>query len=325
MNKKIYLFLFSFLLISSALIVNAAALNITLSVNHSAYNRNETVNISGTLKQDSAPVTDGLVGIQVNSNGDNTLVLRTVNTGSNPSYQPVPTITNVFSCDISGNPVSDFSKSTIASYKVTVYNYDTIDRYVLVSVNVYDNNNKPLYVLTGELTIIGRTASSIILGSGIPTWAASGRATVFANLYTGLPKNGGVPYSAESSSIFTIGGVQGNAPPAMGNGNNGNYMLSFKLPPTATVGTSTVYARSTYNGLTSTLASTFFQVNQLGDFTGDGIVNFNDIIMFVDSYIHYNSGQAWIPATDFSNDNKVDFNDIIAFVDAYIAYHDVWG
>ncbi len=320
MKKILYPLLFSVLLLSCIVLVNAVTLNLTITTDESSYNRLEDVTVSGKLTNDESPINNGLVAIQVNPNGGNTMVLRTINTGTNPSYQPVPTITDVYSCDINGNPVANFAKGTLAAYKVVVYNYDTADRQVLISVNVFDNTNTPLYVLTGELTILGRTTASVTLGSGIPTWASSGRATVFANVYTELPSDGGVAYSPEASATFTIGGTQGNNPPAIENGNNGNYQLLFKLPPNCPVGTCSIYARSIYSGLTDA-ANANFQVNQLGDFNGDGVVNFVDIVKFVDAYINYNANRDWDHAADFNFDGDVDFADIVTFVDAYIAYN----
>ncbi len=320
MKKILPSFLFSILIITLLIVqVNAATLNLTVTTSQSTYNRYDDVSITGQL-QNGSPVTNGLVAIQVNPKDADVMVLRTVNTGTNPSYQAAPTITSVYSCDLNGNPVGNFARGTIAAFKVTVENYDVNDRQVLISINVFDNKNVPLYVLTGELTIQGRTAASLTMGSGIPTWASSGRATVFANVYSDLPSNGGIAYSPESSATFTIDGTQGNNPPATENGNNGNYHLTFKLPQVCPVGEYSIQTSSTYNGQNST-ANTSFRVNQLGDFNADGIVNFVDIVKFVDAYINYSGHKPYDHAADFDFDGDVDFTDIVSFVDIYIAYN----
>jgi len=56
------------------------------------------------------------------------------------------------------------------------------------------------------------------------------------------------------------------------------------------------------------------------DFNGDGKVDFNDVILFVDAYISFNHGQQYNHACDLNGDGKIDFTDVTLFINAYIAY-----
>jgi len=58
----------------------------------------------------------------------------------------------------------------------------------------------------------------------------------------------------------------------------------------------------------------------LGDFDGDGDIDYDDIVYFVDAYIKYWSGQGKDPQCDFDNDCDIDYDDILIFVTAYIDY-----
>jgi hypothetical protein len=61
-------------------------------------------------------------------------------------------------------------------------------------------------------------------------------------------------------------------------------------------------------------------VEKLGDFDGDGDIDFDDIVYFADAYIVYWTGGAADPLCDFDSDGDIDFDDIVYFADAYIEY-----
>ena len=60
-----------------------------------------------------------------------------------------------------------------------------------------------------------------------------------------------------------------------------------------------------------------------GDSDGDGDIDYEDIVSFVDAYIAY-TGQGVLDLEhregDMDNDGDIDYDDITSFVDAYIAY-----
>ena len=60
-----------------------------------------------------------------------------------------------------------------------------------------------------------------------------------------------------------------------------------------------------------------------GDSDGDGDIEYEDIVSFVDAYIAYFEQGVLDPAHregDMDNDGDIDYNDITAFIDAYIEY-----
>jgi hypothetical protein len=60
-----------------------------------------------------------------------------------------------------------------------------------------------------------------------------------------------------------------------------------------------------------------------GDSDGDGDIDYEDIVSFVDAYIAYKGQEVLDPEHregDMDNDGDIDYGDITSFVDAYIAY-----
>ena len=60
-----------------------------------------------------------------------------------------------------------------------------------------------------------------------------------------------------------------------------------------------------------------------GDFDGDGDIDYEDVVSFVDAYVAY-AGQGVLNLEhregDMDNDVDIDYDDITSFVDAYITY-----
>jgi hypothetical protein len=315
--KKLLPIFFCLILFSLPLCVNASTLTISVST-ITPIGRFYDSTISGALTLDGTPVTDGLAAIQVMSPSDDILLLRTVNTGANPTSF-VAEIETVYPSDSEGNPKSDFTPGELAYFTVTAVNNDVSSRTVMIAISIFDNNNCPIgYAAT--TSVMGHESKTATLSIPTPTWAGSGRATVFAAAYTELPSLGGTPYCSEESDVFTINNQQGESPPTTPTGNQGQYTLSFKVQPKAdTIGTYRVYVSSLHSGFQA-FSSTTFTVYQPGDFNGDLIVNYVDISSFVDAYIDYWSGDPFDSKADFDNNEKVDYRDISAFVDAYITY-----
>lgn len=328
MRKIFSPLLFCFLLFSSVLIVNAATVNLTLTTDKTSYARLDTLTISGSLTKDGLPVTDGLVAVQIDKPNGDPLVLRTVNTGENPTYpDPINNpdflgqVLNLYLSDANKNPLGNVNSGSMAYFTLTLHNLASTPEHIVVSVNVFDNDNVPIGISTPEIgELPARSQSTVVVGIPIPASAASGRATVFASMHSDLPENGGKPFSLEASAVFTINGVQGGTPPSSGNGSQGDYSLSFTLPPKCPVGTCTIYTCAAYSGIADS-ASTVFNVYQPGDLTGDGIVNFDDLLAFIDAYVlNHNPPFTLTPKADFDDNGVIDFEDVLLFVDAYVLY-----
>ncbi len=325
--KKIYPILFFVLILASVLIVNATTITITLTTNRTSYARLDNMTVSGSLSMDDQPVTKGLVAIQIDKPNGDPLVVRTVNTGVNPTYpDPVDNpdflgqVLNLYPSDIQRNPVSNFNTGGTSYFTLTVQNIDNDPRYLYAVVNVYDNNNIPIGIAIAEGEFAASSQSTITCGIPIPTWATPGRATAFAAIYTLMPRTGGRPFSLEASTTFTINGVQGNPPPTSQSGSQGNYILTFQIPPKCPIGTYNVYTSVAYRGIPDT-ESTSIQIHQPGDLDGNGTVDFDDLLTFVDGYIAYTTPPYTLdPKCDFDHNGVIDFDDVLSFVDAYIQY-----
>ncbi len=83
--------------------------------------------------------------------------------------------------------------------------------------------------------------------------------------------------------------------------------------------TITAYLSSSY-GFTTTLCPTTVGVTYIGDLNGDFVVNFNDLLSFVQDYSSYWNGGQFNSAADFNHDGIINFEDLTAFASAYIIY-----
>lgn len=311
--------LFCLFILTCANIVDATPnLILKCTTDKPFYSRRELVHVYGNLTLGNLPVTNGLVSILVKNPNGNYILIRTVNTGTNPQ-NPLVEVRSVYLCDLNGNPKPEVTKGSLAYFKTTLSNYDVVTHNVLATIDLYDKNNTVLCLVSSNLPIPARSTTSFIISAGIPSWASSGTATVFASVLTDWPENGGTPYCPEMSASFTIADRPEGSKLCTPNGNQGNYNLTFRLPPRCPVGTYVVYSTSRYNGITA-LNSVTFLVKQPGDFDGDGDVDYKDIFIFIDTYIAYWAQNPWNNEADLDYDGDVDYLDVFAFVDAYIRY-----
>jgi hypothetical protein len=292
---------------------------VSVSITPSQIAQFEIASVQGDLMFDNAPLSDGLVAVQANA-ASTVMFVRTVNSGSDPASFPAE-IQSAYSCDEEGTPVSDVAKGTIAYFKVEVENNQPVPLgTTLVAVSIFDNDNCPIGFSSAQTTLPAG-ASSIMLSVVIPSWASSGRATVFATLCTKLPSAGGVPYCVEESGVFTINGVQGENPPVTPSGSQGHYSLSFRVPLNAiTTIPYRVYVGSSHSG-SQAFSEAGFDVIPRGDFNGDDAIDYIDIGLFVDAFINYYSDNPFDPKADFDKNGIIDYVDIGLFVDAFIEYY----
>jgi hypothetical protein len=288
--------------------------------------RHQLTTINGALKIDDSSYSNGLVAIQIKRPDGDTMTLRTVNTGANPSNTIVD-IKNVSSTDFNRNPVSNVATNSLAYFTVYIENKAATTQPVTYYINIYDNLNTPIAHTSGSQVMQPNSIISSTVSVEIPSWAANGRATVFASAFTTLPDANGVPYCPEKSSTFTVNGQQGVSPPTTPNGNQGSYSLELRIPRNSPLGQYTVIVSSASNGVNA-FSSTNLEVYQLGDLypsiDGDGVVNSDDIASFVNSYIKYYGGFSYDTRADMNHDGTMNSDDISAFVNAYIIYYS-WG
>jgi len=107
---------------------------------------------------------------------------------------------------LSVTPVeSTYSKGETASFTLSIKNLGKTTKTPTITVVVYDECAVPIAVaLVPEWSIEGEATVDFTCDLEIPMWAFVGTATVYANAFTDLPSNDGVPYCPEASASFII-------------------------------------------------------------------------------------------------------------------------
>jgi PKD repeat protein len=226
------------------------SLYLAVTTNKNSYSIRELVIIQGTLKQGDLLISDYLVGIEVRDSSELHLpvTFRTLATGSISSTNWLINFTEIYPCDSNGNPKYSFNVKENLYIKGTVKNFDAISRKILVTVSLYDGNLIPLsvwYPISYELGP-GNSIPFFFYAGKIPAWAYPGNATIYANIFSGFPKDGGTPYCPEKAVLFEIKRnpslTYRSNPPTFYPSTNGTFIGGFRLSPESRNGTYTVYA-----------------------------------------------------------------------------------
>jgi hypothetical protein len=343
MMKKVILTIFLVTLVLATLIVEvkatASTVTLTLGSNknnptqyptdaYSLLTLNETMmyNYQGSVMNP----TDGLVGVQIQDKNGNTMVIRTLQTGSTTPFGLADEITQAYLSDGYGNkltstPIPSASNEVQPYVYVYVQSNQDTTQTVLITLNVFDSNGIPFCATSEPATIGPNSYTAPIIPFQIPSWVHYGTAYAYIDVYNTWPSQGGYPQCEEFSSQFTITGgtaFQGIQPATQSlNGDPTDYFsISFRLPQYTdlTLGTCTAYSSTNYLGVAGSQTTTF-NVAELADINGDGVVNFNDITTFVGLYINYFANHVYSPQIDFiHNGSVINFNDVALFVGYYI-------
>jgi len=240
-------------------------LNVTVFTNKVSYIPDENVTIFGNLTFNGSPVQqNGLVGLQVN---DTTapIFLRTVAVGPY-SMAPTVSILSVTSCDYYLKPKSSFNRGDEAYFYVVVKNNDiNLPHHALITASIFEGLNRPLtFPSTYELDMNPGSIASARFGPVlIPTWSWAGEAKVYANVFSGWPRNQGIPWCPEKSASFTIIGLEFERSSIYGSANvdaqvtSYNYQLTVGLSPESKPGQYRIDASANYGGWKSYSIVTF--------------------------------------------------------------------
>ena len=284
---------------------------ITVGTDKQTYSSGELVHIHGDLKRDGTPVTNALVAIQVNDAQNKMVSIRTRSTGTTPALWSI-SITELISCDQTGNPKDTFKKGAFAYFKVTVKNLNTIsERYVTVTINLYDSNQVSFGIAWIGTTVGPNKEFTYLCAIPIPSEASTGAAHAFANAYNKWPKENGIAYCGEEAVTFTItdgtsSTSSNDSTSSQSTSSEGTYELTFRLRNKSPLGDHNVYA-SYYQ----TLATTTFDVVWLfTDITRDGTVNIADLFIVAKAYDSQPGDPQWNPKADLNNDDLVNIVDI---------------
>ncbi len=336
MRTKYIVLPFLFLLIistfSSVILVTAQTVNLTVATNkQTTYDFYDPITLSGTISEGSVSPATVLVGIQVNYPNGSPMVLRTVQTGSGEVSGLPETITSAYaSTSHGGSSVSTLQNGEAYWFTATIADQDSQEHDNMVwAITLFDGNGVPIGIVQSTASVGAGATQSFAIQFEIPTWAHSGAAYGYADLYSALPQNpGGLPVAQEQSFQFTISGGTPSSGPAATTASAaaGAYSLAFKLPPAqgnlplTLEGACKVYASATYDSQDVT-ANTGFNWQLIGDFNFSGVVNGNDLFIFVAAYIDYYEGEGITNTLcDINNDGKMTATDFFLFVAAYIQY-----
>jgi len=239
---------------------------VTVATDKLVYSLGENIQIHGNLTIDGSSL-QGLVALEVDDPRDRGIVFRTMQIGT-PSPTNI-TILNLYSCDSGGTPKESFQRGASSlPYEfyanVTVRNNGAIAKNVTITLNTYDQDLTPLGVSRTSFLLLGQSSAFKLSHISIPEWASLGNGTVYANVFTDPPKDGGTSYCPEELDTFQItDSLQGGSAPEMQSlQSSGNYNLTLRIPPDASNGVYWVYVGAFYQGQ-SVLSDTVFGVNTI--------------------------------------------------------------
>jgi len=308
----IFFHIFLLLIFDILIVVYASPdLQITVNTDKQTYWSNDLVHIYGDLKRDGAPITDALVAVQVSDAQNNIVSIRTCSTGTTPSPWSI-TITELISCDQSGNPKGTFAKGTLAYFKITVKNLNTLsERYVKVTINLYDSNQVPFGMAWVGITVGPDKEFTYLTSIPVPSDASIGTAYAFANAYNKWPKDNGIAYCGEEAVAFTItdgtSSSSSNDPTSSeSTGSEGIYQLTFKLSNKPALGDHSVYA-SYYQALATAILDVVWLFT---DLDRNGKVDVLDIALAAKAYGSYLGHPRWNPKADLDGNGAIDILDI---------------
>ena len=104
-----------------------------------------------------------------------------------------------------GEIKTSFVKGEHVHFNLTVQSIALVSKIATFTIVTYDEQGVPVGQIVLHSWVIPPGASQFfIIGIQVPKWVYIGVATVYANAYTNLPQNGGVPYCPEISVTLMI-------------------------------------------------------------------------------------------------------------------------
>lgn len=256
----------TFILIMGILtpICKAQLLDVTVYTNKVSYILDEELTIFGNLTfQGSLIEENGLVGLQIVDALGSPIAVRVVNVGPY-TINPLVNILSVTPCDFYLNPKNSFERGEEAYFYVVAKNNDVTSHSVLMVATIFEGLNRPLsFPSTLKLTVNPGSMVGVRFGPVIiETWASSGEAKVYANVFSDWPKDQGFPYCPERSASFNIIGLEGDCSSSSESSSSqllsyNSYTLTITLPPEAPSGQYRIHASASYRGFSAYSTRTF--------------------------------------------------------------------
>lgn len=221
--------------------------SLTVATDKQSYYLREKITLSGTFTENGSPITDVLVAIDIRDPKDYYVAFRTLPIG-NPDESWAIEYVETSLTDMGDNPIDSAKIETQVKPSVTIYNTLGNVIEVYATITVYDGTLIPIFASWSKIQLAPVSTAKFSWSVYIPEWAHCGKALIFYNVYTDLPKNGGIPYAPEHSDYFYIKrneelGNPYSPPISTYTTSPGEYNLYFRLSPDryARKGTYTAY------------------------------------------------------------------------------------
>jgi hypothetical protein len=292
--------------------VEAAGLELILYTNKPSYWIGDEVKVYGYLFYNSTLVGNGTVNLEVDSPfADYPILLRTMSTGTLPQTQQTIDILSLFSCTQSGTPKSSFTRGTMAYFNVTLRNNNYTTTFFTVTLSFLDSAKGIVDSINWSDSVIAFGRASYIVPMLIPDAARTGTTTVYANVFSKMPKIGGYAIAREKNSTFTVTSTlsmsETTYSPPVEVLANGQFYTNFTIPRYQYVGNYSIYVTTRNYNQTATNQKKI-EV-RVPDVNKDGRVNVLDLIK-VGSKLGW-TGPPGAIVEDVNRDGKVNILDLI--------------
>jgi len=293
--------------------VEAAGLELILYTNKPSYMLGDEVKVYGYLFYNSTLVSNGTVNLEVDSPFQNYPILfRTMLTGTFTHKQLTLDILSLFPCTQSGTPKSSFTRGTMAYFNVTLANNNYTTTFFTVTLSFLDSAKGIVDSINWSDSVIAFGRASYIVPMLIPEAARTGITTVYANVFSKMPKSGGYSIAWEKNATFTVTSTlsmpETTFAPPVGVLANGQFYTNFTIPRYQYVGNYSIYVTTRNYNRTMASAQKKIEV-RVPDVNKDGRVNVLDLIKVATKLGWTGSPGAIIE--DVNRDGKVNILDLI--------------
>jgi hypothetical protein len=319
------LWILAFLLISLIffhIVLSVGSLVIDITSDKLVYNLGDTTQVKGNLTLDGTMVPDGLVTVRVNNPRNETTLVRTLTTGTEPPKPWAIEITEFYTCDGGGNPQPNCKLGGSVGFKVNITNNALSSYAVEVLLSIQYSNGVPFLSFTMYQGVLeGHQSTSVVTWPvSIPYDAPLGTTTAYISALANVNTTGGYAYCPEKVATFQItsGLLSGTSTPNQGSlisSVNGTFDLTLATSSHGgMLGNYTAYAISRYDYYLVTNKA-IFTVRLVTDITGlynvsDGRVDIMDLALVSGLFGTRIGDPTWDPRGDITGDGRVDIEDL---------------
>jgi len=208
-------------------------IDLTVATDQSTYYLGSNATIHGNLTIDNLPES-ALVGMELYTQ-EGTKLVRSTTSGYIPPATPwLIEVLDFYTSNEQGDPQEVFMSGYPAYVTVEVSSHSNETLPMTLVVNEFDKYNSPFGIAIRQSTILAQAYNETsILMLPLSSQTPNGTVTVYLNILSDWPRNGGYPYCPEQSTTFQFVGGSTSTPPSFPPSNQtfaDNYNLTFKLP-----------------------------------------------------------------------------------------------